>query len=283
MFWLFVGLSLVLLAFLPLVPFFTFGEDYIMVKELGFDTIMLAATLFGVIAAATSVTEEIEGRTAITLMSKPVSRRQFILGKFVGLLFCCLMLMGYLGWFFVHMLIYKRWYDKLPATELQPFLGSFINSLQLPLEGQHLVAGVLKMLQDTFEVMPGLVTSASLVMILLAVSISLATRLPMIVNLVVCLVVYMLANLMPVLVQTTRPRGGPGSTVQKLLHFVAQLFDTFLPGLELFRIRPTVVDETTLPMGEYLEHVGAVTVYGVLFTIVVLLLGLVLFEDRDLA
>jgi hypothetical protein len=70
--------------------------------------------------------------------------------------------------------------------------------------------------------------------------------------------------------------------VQKLLHFTAQTFDTLLPGLELFRVRPTLVDESTLPMGQYLEHVGAVTLYGILFTTVVLLLGLVLFEDRDL-
>jgi len=36
-----------------------------------------------------SINEEIEGRTAVTLMSKPVSRRQFLMGKFVGILTAC--------------------------------------------------------------------------------------------------------------------------------------------------------------------------------------------------
>ena len=41
---------------------------------------MLASAAFGVLVAAVSISEEIEGRTAVTLMSKPVSRRQFLLG-----------------------------------------------------------------------------------------------------------------------------------------------------------------------------------------------------------
>ena len=68
-----------------------------MVKELGYDMTMLAAVLFGVLAASMSISEEIEGRTAITLMSKPVSRRQFLLGKFVGILLAALVMTVLLG------------------------------------------------------------------------------------------------------------------------------------------------------------------------------------------
>ena len=85
MFWLLLGLALLLLIVFPFIPYFTFGEDLVMLKEMGYDTIMLAAPIFGVIAASNSISEEIEGRTAITLMSKPVSRRQFLLGKYVGI------------------------------------------------------------------------------------------------------------------------------------------------------------------------------------------------------
>ena len=52
------------------------------------------------LAASMLISEEIEGRTAITLMSKPVSRRQFLLGKFVGLLLAALAMTGILSWFF---------------------------------------------------------------------------------------------------------------------------------------------------------------------------------------
>jgi ABC-2 family transporter protein len=284
MFWLLSGLAVALMTISPFVPYFTFGEDYIMVKELGFDTIMLAATVLGVLAAAMSITEEIEGRTAVTLMSKPVSRRQFLLGKFLGIFLCCLVLIGCLGWFFDHVLLYKRWFDKMDPVQLAPTLTSFVNGLSLPAEGKHLVRGLMFWLQHTGEVVPGLVMAGSLVMILVAVAVSLATRLPMILNLVVCLIVYFLANLMPILVLSTTPApGAKTGPVQKLLHFTSQLFDTVLPGLELFRVRPTLIDESTLQFSDYVQHVAAVGFYGILFTAIVLLLGLVLFEDKDLA
>src|SRR5262249_39201838 len=64
MFWLLFGLAITLMTLSPFVPYFTFGEDHIMLKELGFDTIMLFAVVFAALAAAMSISEEIEGRTA---------------------------------------------------------------------------------------------------------------------------------------------------------------------------------------------------------------------------
>ncbi|MBI1915028.1 MAG: ABC transporter permease subunit [Planctomycetes bacterium] len=284
MFWLFVGASVGWLALTPFLPYFTFGEDYIMVKEIGYDTIMLAAVAFGVIAASMSISEEIEGRTAVTLMSKPVSRRQFLLGKFFGILLACLVMVAVLGLFFDLVLLYKYWFDKLPPRRLPPDVAAWVDRLGGPLEARHFLRGTVIWVFHAGEILPGQVMSSSLVMVLVAVAVALATRLPMIVNLVTCLVIYFLANLMPVLVKTTQP--APGSTpgpVQKLIYFMAQLFDALLPGLDLFRVRPTLVDENALSIDEYLQHVGVVTVYGILFTTIVLLLGLVLFEDRDLA
>jgi hypothetical protein len=75
MFWLLTLLAALAMLVSIFVPYFTFGEDYLMVKQLGYDTIMLAAVLFGGLAASLSISEEIEGRTAITVMSKPISRR----------------------------------------------------------------------------------------------------------------------------------------------------------------------------------------------------------------
>src|SRR5262249_33860308 len=113
MFWLLVLIALGLMVISLVVPYFTFGEDHIMMKELGFDTIMLMAILFGALAATLFVTEEIEGRTAITLMSKPVSRRQFLLGKYVGILLTTLVMIGLLGWCFEGFILQKRWLDRL--------------------------------------------------------------------------------------------------------------------------------------------------------------------------
>src|SRR5438552_16516935 len=114
-----------------------------MVKELGYDTIMLAAVAFGAIAASMSISEEIEGRTAVTLMSKPVSRRQFLLGKFFGILLACLVMVAVLGWFFDLVLLYKYWFDKLPPRQLGPDLAAWVDRLGGPLEGRSFLRGML--------------------------------------------------------------------------------------------------------------------------------------------
>ena len=80
------------------VPYFTLGDDYKLMKQVGFDAVMLFSALFGLLTASISVNEEIEGRTAITVISKPVSRRQFFIGKYLGILLACWTMTLLLGW-----------------------------------------------------------------------------------------------------------------------------------------------------------------------------------------
>src|SRR4029079_12486352 len=90
--------AILLMAVSIVIPYFTFGDDYKMMKQIGFDIIMLGAVLFGVLAASMSISEEIEGRTAVTLMSKPVNRRQFLIGKFLGIVLACLVMSLIVSW-----------------------------------------------------------------------------------------------------------------------------------------------------------------------------------------
>jgi hypothetical protein len=75
----------------------------------------------------------------------------------------------------------------------------------------------------------------------------------------------------------------PGSTVGQLLGFVARLFDTLLPDLGSFRLDAALLSEAPLPAAAFSKYIGSVLLYGVLYTGIVLLFGLILFEDRDLA
>ena len=67
------------------VPYFTFGEDMKMYKDTGLTTISFFCMLLALLTASSTVADEIEGKTAITLLSKPINRRQFIVGKFLGI------------------------------------------------------------------------------------------------------------------------------------------------------------------------------------------------------
>ena len=72
-------------VFLSMVPYFGFGNDIQMVKTSTL-AIMLVTGLFGaVLCASSSVAREIRTGTALAVLSKPVGRARFILGKYVGL------------------------------------------------------------------------------------------------------------------------------------------------------------------------------------------------------
>ena len=122
-------------------------------------------------------------------------------------------------------------------------------------------------------------------MVLIAIAVTLATRVPMVVNLVVVVVIFFLAHLTPVLVAIgyQAQANDPGSAVSQILAFMAQLLDTLLPDLDLFRLDPSLLNETPLAAGAFSRFLGSVSLYGLLYTSIVLLFGLILFEDRDLA
>jgi hypothetical protein len=311
MFWVLFGVASLLMFVWIIVPYFTFGEDFLVVKQLGYDTIMLASVVLGTLGASLSISEEIEGRTAITVMSKPVSRQQFMMGKFVGVLVSCLFLFGVLAVVFEQVLMIKHWWDRLETLEqaketissvtaskigivpTSPMLLSWAANSGTTSQMQDLLRGVAQWISHAGDTLPVLALCFSQVMVLVALAVALATRLPMVVNILIVLAVYFLSHLTPVLMSiaqrastTTTDRGEvvqTGGTVGRILTFAVGVFDTVLPDLESFNMDPALINDAPPPPDQFLYYVASVTMYGLIYTAIVLIFGLILFEDRDLA
>ncbi len=236
------------------VAYFTFGEDIKMYKDTGLTTISFACLLLALLTASSTVAEEIEGKTAITLLSKPINRRQFIFGKFLGIEFGVATLFLFLGTLFALGVAYKYSYD-LRETAGTDSAG--------------------KQLEQVLQVLPGLVLGFFEVTVLTAVSVAISTRLPMLVNLVVCISIFFLGHLTPVLVDVTR-----GGGANELVHFMARMFEFVLPELEFFNAGPSISTGAVIPWAGYvLPALG----YCALYSGAALLFAFLLFEDRDLA
>src|SRR5688572_24768846 len=67
------------------LPFFTLGEDTVMYKSVSLDVILLFVLIATLFATSRSIYEEIEDRTMLTLMSKPVKRWDVLAGKYLGI------------------------------------------------------------------------------------------------------------------------------------------------------------------------------------------------------
>ena len=280
MFWLLTILGSLAMVVSIVVPYFTFGEDTKMVKEITYALTMMFPALFGVITASIAVSEEIEGRTAVTLLSKPVTRRDFLLGKFAGITLAAAFMTMFMSWSLVWVVLAKIHYDHQPGlTQLPPdplWLTDLIARTYGQTTSGDLMRGVGLWFSDCGEALPGLVIGFGQVMTMTAVSVALATRVPMVVNLAACLVVYLLGHLAPIMTEVSRPIGG-------LVQFVAQLFEMLLPGLAVFDVSTAIIREVPLDTQQYTIYTLNVALYALIYTAIAMLAGLILFEDRDVA
>ncbi len=240
-----------LLAFI-FVPYNTFGEDVKMLKDSGLTLIMVLAMIVAVWSASVSVSEEVEGRTALTVLSKPVQRRQFVLGKFLGVLGPVVVMFIVLGLLFLVTVSYKVVYDAREIAKTEP-----------PWQLCYL---------EVVRTVPGLVLAFLETVVLTSISVALSTRLPMLANLIICASIYVLGNLVPMLVN---------SAVGKfeIVRFVGQFIATILPVLDHFNIQGAVAQGVPVP----LSYLGMAVIYCALYSSIAMLLGLAMFEDRDLA
>ncbi len=245
------GVAFLILLFV-FIPYNTFGEDVKVLKDTGLSVIMIFAILVAIWSASVSVSEEIEGRTALTLLSKPVRRRQFILGKFMGILWPTLLFFVLLGLWLLLAVSYKVVYDAREVAKEEPTWQVCY--------------------WEMVGTIPGLVLAFFEAVIFIAISVALATKLSMLANLIVCTSVYVLGHMVPMLVNSSIGK-------LELVRFVGQLLATVLPVLDHLNISAPIAAGTPVP----LVYLGWALAYCVLYSAIAMLVALALFEDRDLA
>ncbi|MDA1008367.1 MAG: ABC transporter permease subunit [Planctomycetota bacterium] len=84
-----VALAVVLVAGLFVVlsnPFsaYTMSDDNHMFVDIGLSTLFLAGAILAAFLATSAISREIENKTLLTIVSKPVSRSVFVIGRFAG-------------------------------------------------------------------------------------------------------------------------------------------------------------------------------------------------------
>ncbi len=260
-FLLLLALSVLILVLNTYLPFFSLGEDIKMLKDCGLATILISGLLLAIWTSSVSIASEIEGKTAMTLLSKPINRRQFVIGKYIGIVQAVLILLIPLMIAFCLLIFYKVGYDAREAGTEVPEYWDMSTMMPNPLR-----------LEAVLQILPGLVLIFLEIVVLTAVSVAISTRMPMVVNMVTCLAIFVVGHLTPVLV---------GTALQELefVKFMAQLIATILPSLEAFNMNAAVATGTMVPP----IYLGYSVLYCAAYCTAAILLAFILFEDRDLA
>ena len=247
-----LGIAVVLLLINSVVPFFTLGEDVKMLKDCGLATILITGLLIAIWTASTSVAEEIEGKTAMTLLSKPINRRQFVLGKYIGIVQAVLWYMLPVVTVFLMLVYFKVSYDAKEGSKEEPTHAERIT--------------------EVYQVMPGIGLLVMEISVMTAISVAISTRVPMVVNLSTCLAIFVVGHLTGVLVQQ-------GLLKLEFVSFMARLIATLLPSLDLFNINAAVATGAIVPP----IYLAQSALYCASYCGAMILLAFLLFEDRDLA
>gem|GEM_PF-97033 len=81
-----LGLAVVLIAISPYITMFALQQSPRLIIDMGLATTMLAGLLLAAFTASSVISEELDNRTVLTVIAKPVGRGEFILGKFLGVI-----------------------------------------------------------------------------------------------------------------------------------------------------------------------------------------------------
>ena len=110
--YIFVLFTVVLIFLALFLGQLTLGADVKVLKDMGLASMMIFGALISIFVGVGLVFKEIERKTIYTILSKPVSRNEFILGKYVGLVMTLAVEISLMFLFlFVMLSLYKEPFD----------------------------------------------------------------------------------------------------------------------------------------------------------------------------
>ena len=263
-----------------MLPFFTLGEDTTMFKSVALDVILLLVLIATLFATSKSIYEEIEDRTMLTLMSKPLYRREVLIGKYLGIILAALLAIAALG----GVLVLATWY-RIPSDYL----------IRSTLDDRELLKLRELRLMHVTSVVPGLLQIWLEISALAAVSVAISTRVSLVVNLPVVILVYIAGNLTR-FVYPIFGEQAPLHDRSMLVRGPAYLISLVLPYLETFDVRPLIAggdrrplamlrwasDPNAVPLSTVFGYVGISAAYAAAYATFALAVGMWLFQSREL-
>jgi ABC-type Na+ efflux pump permease subunit len=270
-------LGAAILAVFKFLPFFTLGEDILMFKSVGLDIILLIVLLATLFATSKSIFEEIEDRTMLTLMSKPLRRWEVMIGKYLGIVAAALLGVLVLG----IILVLCVWL-RVPGDYM-------LRTTSINQEDQQQIYDYRVM--HIAGLLPSLVLVWLQISVLAAVGVALSTRFSLVVNLPTVIILYIAGNLTRFLF----PLDAGPLAGKPIAQGIAWVISLLVPYLEVFDMRQSMImgvvkvagtrfalDAQGVSLSSLWFYVGAAALYAVGYAGFALSAGLWLFQNREL-
>lgn len=263
-----LGIAAVFIVASKLLTLFAFYWEMNLVREMGMATITLWGLIIVVINSLLVVTRELEDRTALTLLSKPLTRSDFLLGKYLGLVASLVPGMLVLGGT-LFVTLYFMAAPNLPVSDaivargVEQGTGPFATTLRATWEHFFLAQGAV--------VLEGTLLSFLQAAILAALAVSFAAFFPMVVTVGAVLLLFVLGNMSGYMVDSvSRLEAAPLTLATRAIAYV-------MPNLGYFNLQTYFSEGRIIS----LAYMGTVGVYAALYVSVVFLASCSLFRNRE--
>ncbi|MGQ9455919.1 MAG: ABC transporter permease [Armatimonadota bacterium] len=259
-----IGLIIISLSFSQTLSFSSragSSTDIMLVKSFGLGLMAVAAWLISLVMGVSLIPQEIERRTIYTILSKPVKRYEFIVGKYLGAILTLAINVAIMGVVFIIVCVFKAMGAEQPITPEESGLP-LVGMQQVGLFDWNMVWGVI-MIFLQFTVLTS---------VILLFSVFLTPT----VNFFMGLGIYIVGVMAPL----TETLSSKESQLNPVLKAFYRIIHIIVPNLDKFNVTNTLLHPET-HIESMAKYTGIVTLYALFFSLLMMLLAIIIFRKKE--
>jgi len=300
-----LAISVGLLALTPALIMFTLDDDNLLLKDIGLSTLLVAGLIIGIFTSASVVSDEIENKTTLTVISKTVSRPLFIVGKFAGIA-AAVILSQYILTIVLMMTVrhgviyasrvkhdmvviilgvaalaltfilgllgnyFYRWRFSSFAILLATIFGTFVMAILVFLDPTWSYSPPKDNLP--WELLPPVVLIVLAVLILTAVSMVTATRFNLSMSLFICVLFFILG------IMLEHWLGPVARDPETYWDYLAWIPLTVIPSISFFVVTNVIYQDLPIPS----NYIAQSAIYAFFYVTACLMFAVAMFQRREI-
>jgi len=262
--------ALVIIASASFFAEFTFEEDVAVVasyqlksiKDTCFGALSVIGMLIAIVGTAMLLPNELENRTIYTILSKPVRRFEFLLGKYLGTVLLTFVSVVLMSLMFSAVLVFKE-VRLSKATKA----GLTENSPAVEKEKAAELVGKIRHETYDLDIVKGVLLIFVKLCLLAAITLMVSTfSTSMVFNVAMALLVFFAGHLVGMAKETWHA------------HALVSYALGVIPDLDMFNVADDIILGNVIPWA----HVGKVTTYGVVYLSCVIGAAHLIFASREI-
>lgn len=235
-------IGLLLLSIIPALGVLTARAETSTMIGTMYAVLRGTSALIAIVLTVYMIPNEIERRTIYTILSKPVTRWQFLLGKYLGAVFALALMIALMSAVMLTLFYILQ----------QPEIGKLLEVAKQP---------ILYLMEMS---------------LLAAVAICLSTFVTPLVNFFITIGVWMVGTVLSPMYESI----ATNSKQSEFMATMAKIITSVVPNFSSYDVKNPIINPTAVIQNETMYYLAS-TGYGLLYIAFLLILGIIIFDRRE--